>query len=329
MKKLATTAAAILVTTLALIYAFWDVDFQQLLQTLSGANYWSVIPYYFCLFLFLLFTALRWRLILLPLGNFSLWHVTPAMMIGFGGNNVLPAHLGELVRTVVFARTFQIPKSSVLTTQVVERMFDVLAILIIFFVTVFATREFPESIRAGSLVTAAVFLTGCVAIVLFLCFPTAIFGLAERFFAPWPLGIRSRILGLMSSVVLGLAALKSFRPMVFMVGYSLLKWIANAAAIWIALWGYGAEVPVAATILVVAVSAFAVTLPSAPGYFGSIQAAFVFALTPFGIEKELVLAASILVLVAQWIPVTIIGAFFFIVTKADLHDMRSELTELR
>ena len=47
-------------------------------------------------------------------------------------------------------------------------------------------------------------------------------------------------------------------------------------------------------------------------YVGAIQAAFVFALVPFGIAKDDAVAASVYYLVAQWIPVTLTGMVFFI-----------------
>ena len=325
MKKWFYTAAAAVVTALALLYAFWDVDFAELLDLLAGANYWTLFPLLGFQTLFFLFTATRWRLLLRPLGFFSVAEVLPAMMIGFAANNVLPAHLGEFVRTMAFARKFQKPKSSVLTTQVLERMLDIFAILAIYFVAVFTIREFPASIRTGSYVTALVFLAACLGILLLLAFPARISALAERLTARLPQVVRRRIVGLIHGVSQGLDSFRSFRLMGWMLGHSALKWMSNAGAVWISLWAYGADVPFSASMMVVAVTAFAVTLPAAPGYFGSIQAAFVFTLTPFGIEREIALAASIFLLLATWLPVTLIGGYYFFTLKTDLQNGGGEL----
>jgi hypothetical protein len=61
-------------------------------------------------------------------------------------------------------------------------------------------------------------------------------------------------------------------------------------------------------MILIGITAFAVALPSAPGFVGPMQAAFVFALTPFGISQEVALAASVLFLLGHWIPVTATGA---------------------
>ena len=45
-------------------------------------------------------------------------------MIGFMGNNVLPAHLGELIRVFVLGRTFALSKAAVLSSVVLERILD-------------------------------------------------------------------------------------------------------------------------------------------------------------------------------------------------------------
>ena len=51
--------------------------------------------------------------------------------IGFGGNCVLPARLGELVRAVYFGKKEEMSSSSALGTVVVERILDGFMILII------------------------------------------------------------------------------------------------------------------------------------------------------------------------------------------------------
>ena len=66
-----------------------------------------------------------------------------------------------------------------------------------------------------------------------------------------------------------------------------------------------------------AILSLAVTLPSAPGCFGSLQPTFIFALTPFDIPNETTLAAIIYFSVAQWLAVSLIGSYIFVSAKAD------------
>jgi len=97
-KKILSLFVILAITTLALTYALWDVDFRELGKMLSGGDYRVVLPMLVLLVLFYWMKALRWVYILRPLRHFTRKEVTPAMVIGFAGNNVLPAHLGELAR---------------------------------------------------------------------------------------------------------------------------------------------------------------------------------------------------------------------------------------
>ena len=329
MRKIVSLVAAVLVTTAALGFSLRGIDFDQLVRLLSKGNYLFLLPFEFFLFLFFLFTAFRWALILRPLGTFTVWKVTPAMMIGFGGNNLLPAHLGELVRLVVFARRFEKTKSGVLGTLMVERALDLLAILFFYFAAALFIRPFPESIRVGSLAVAIFAVMIFAAFFLFLRYPAVAKKLWRRlmFFLPGRLQDRGALM--IDNMIAGFSSLSSIRLLGWVVLHSLLKWASAGAMVWLSLGVYGGEISFGVGMIVIAVTSLVGTLPSAPGYVGVIQAGFVLALLPFGISQEIALAASIFYLMAQWIPVTVVGLFFLITFSLSLRQIRQEVAEFR
>jgi len=77
----------------------------------------------------------------------------------------------------------------------------------------------------------------------------------------------------------------------------------------------GVTIGPAVTVIVLTATVVAVTLPNAPGYIGALQAAFVFALLPFGISTESAFAGSVFFLVGNWTPVTIVGGLFMLATR--------------
>ncbi len=329
MKRIATIALAATVTILALVYALWGVDFARLGSVLAGARYWVLAPFGVFLALFYGFTGLRWNLILRPLGRYSLLQSGAAMMIGFAGNNVLPAHLGELVRAVVFGRKFGVPPSSVLVTLVVERILDVFSILFFYFLAVLSIDPFPESIKLGAEAIAAVMAGLCVAIIFFLRDPEFFLRLWDRFAGWLPAVLREKGRGLLENAAAGLSALRSPAMLAGMLGYSLLKWLSCGAMVWLALLSFDQQISFGVSMIVIAVTAVAVTVPSAPGFFGAMQAAFVFALLPFGISREVALAASVFYLVSQWLPVTVFGGVCFAATGARFRDVRADAERVR
>jgi uncharacterized protein (TIRG00374 family) len=324
-KPLVTALVTLAVTAALVIYAFWDVDFAALGTILARGNYRALVPFQLLLAGHFAFTALRWQLILRPLGRFRVWQVIPAMMIGFGGNNLLPAHLGELARAIVFALRHECSRSAVLATLVLERLLDVFAILVLYTVAAFLIRSVPDSIRAGFWASAVVLGAAALGMLLLLRFPSAFVGAWERLSRPLPRSLGALGTRLLHGTEAGLAVLRSPRAVPPLIAYSLLKWLLSAGMVWLSLWGYGEWSDPALSLIVVAVMAVAVTLPSVPGFFGMIQAAFVFALTPFGITREVALASSVFYLLGQWVPVTAIGVAFFFSSGLGLSRVREEV----
>jgi len=307
----------------ALVYAFWDVDFARLGAVLARGDYRLLLPFLACLFLFYVFTGLRWSAILRPIGRYSLAQVSPAMMIGFAGNNLLPARLGEIIRAIVFARQYGRSRAGVLTTLGLERLLDVFSILFFYFLAVLLIDPFPASIRLGSQVAAWGVAGVCAGLFGFVAFPRAVMGLWARVGAWLPEPLAARGARLLENVAQGLAALKSLPLLLAMLAWSVVKWLAAGGMVWLSLMAYGEPIGLGVSMIVVAVAALAVTLPTTPGFVGAMQAAFVFALVPFGVARETALAASILFVVAQWVPVTAVGVAWSLRLGARWSELRA------
>lgn len=325
MKKIVMLVVVSLTTVLALVYALWDIDFHELGRLLAGGDYRVVFPILLLIFLFYWIKAVRYCLILRPIGQYTRSEVTPSMIIGFAGNNVLPAHLGELIRLVIFSRRFSQPVSSVATTLLVERILDMAAILAWYAIGMAAIGKPPESLQIGAgiitLVTVGFFLT--IAIILYK--PNLVHALGDRLGAWLPDSAATRLSDILHNVILAFSSLRSPPLAAAMVIWSLVKWGLIAVIIWLSLVAYGAHVAPAVTLVLMAVLAFAAAVPNAPGYIGAMQAAYVFTLRPFGIGEEIAFAASVLFLVCQWVPVTLAGAYYFITAGLHVEEVRREV----
>ena len=93
--RLLKLSAGLLVTILCLAAALWGLDLEKVSESFAGLNYGTLPVILALLFLFFWLKAVRWRLLLSPLREFRTQEVVPPLMIGFMGNNVLPAHLAN------------------------------------------------------------------------------------------------------------------------------------------------------------------------------------------------------------------------------------------
>ena len=254
--------------------------------------------------------AYRWRLLLSPLGDYGTWRDCFGPMIsGFAVNNVLPARAGEVVRVMVFARRSGLPVASVLTTVVLERILDMLSILVFLSVGLLNLPEMPDALRDSALFIGAVATVGVAGAVVFLVW-TSLFvrfvnwGLA---LCRVPESLRAKVSRILETAVTGLASLKSPTKLAVIVVVSLLQWGLNGALMYLSLRSFGVVVPIPAALVLLGVVALAVAVPASPGFFGVIQFCFTSTLKIFPVSPPAVLAASIYYHMIQYIPVTLYG----------------------
>jgi len=168
-------AAGLLVTALVLWYYLRRQNWSGLVAALRAARYGYLVPSLaFGMVGVYLIKAWRWGLILTPIGRPSFRHLYTASMIGFMGNCVLPGRLGEPIRAVVLRLRADVPASVALGTIAVERMFDMITVVLFMFVA-FAWLSWrgvasgdADSLRIMGIVRYAGVLSGLAALTLLL-----------------------------------------------------------------------------------------------------------------------------------------------------------------
>ena len=301
--------------TVALLYYAAPKDPQEwadMRAAFARADYGWLIVFWGLLAGFYLLKAWRWTLLLRPLGRYGVPFVSGSMMAGFAFNNVLPAHAGEGVRTLLFARQSGLPRTSVLATIALERLFDLVAICVFLTAGLLTVDGLPAEVR-----TASVWLTGVTAVGLvgaaayvFLT-ETVIRAVAATLrVLPVPESIAEKIVELARLGASGLGSVR--RPLLLAgtVASSLVQWAMNGLLAWIALRALGLEATLPVACVLLGVVAFSVTVPATPGFFGVIQGAFwlvLGSLPAYADQKGEVFAASLFYHLAQYVPVTLVG----------------------
>ncbi|MCX8071621.1 MAG: flippase-like domain-containing protein [Candidatus Binatia bacterium] len=253
--------------------------------------------------------AQRWRSLLRPLGSVPLSPLVHTTNIGFMANMVLPLRAGEIVRPLLLARATALPLGGVLATIVLERVFDLLAVIFLFGI---ATLLVPVSdevrVLGYVLVTMGTLLAAGVAVarwqegrVLRLwC------GVAKRL----PAFVRHLLDHFVRGFLQALEVLD--RPATFLsiVAWTAYLWAIIAAVNTLGLVAFAFAVPLLRCGLVLtAIVALAVSVPSAPGYIGSFQFGCKLALEMFGLAASEALAFSVVLHVAQFVAILLAGLY--------------------
>ncbi len=127
-----------------------NIEWTSLIVALREANYVYIIPTIIIIFVSHYLRAFRWAEFLIPIKKVSVLNLFSAHMIGFMANNVLPARVGEIIRPLIVARKEKVKITTSFATVVMERVFDMLSIIVIAsFLFLFLPTDAFQSTRVG------------------------------------------------------------------------------------------------------------------------------------------------------------------------------------
>jgi hypothetical protein len=307
----------ILISMLFIWLALRGLQLDQFWTAVQSANYWWLLPGIAVYFVAVWARAWRWHYLLRPIKAIPTNSMFPITAIGYMGNNIYPARAGEVLRAVVLKKRQNVPVSASLATIIVERIFDGVVMLGFVFANLpelarlTGSSGFVGNIEQLALVGAGVFAVALVAFLLAAMFPATSIKLGtwliERLL---PGRLRARALQLMHKFLDGLAALRS--PVgVFMIFLtSVVIWLLETGKYWFVMHAFDFSVSFFALMLMNGIVNLATTIPSAPGYIGTFDAPGIAVLTAYGVEQATAAGYTLVLHVALWLPITLLGAYF-------------------
>lgn len=284
-------------------------NFAEIGRALARSQLIYALPLLVMLALFYWFKAIRIRMLLMPMRNIHIQGILPATMIGFAANNLLPARLGDLVRAYLLGRQHSLSKTSILATMVLERLFDLVAALGLLALVLIGVQVPGTLIRPGYFIGSLELALLCIIIMMIMRT-----GLLVRF-CMWathflPDALQLWLTRHIEQGALGTHALKQPHLLVGIATTSVAQAILRATAMYLALLAVGISAPPSAALVLLALSTAAITLPSAPGFFGTMQLCFVLGLKPYGVNPGDAFAASLFYQALEYLAVTGAGFYF-------------------
>jgi len=301
------------ISIIFLVLALRGQDFGQIRRALGEADYRLLPPALLLYFVGVWGRALRWRILLRPVGHFSASALYPIIVIGYMANNVLPLRLGELVRAYALRERAGAPASATLATIAVERLCDGLTMLgFLLFASLFIPLN--AELRRLAFVAATVFavlLVVLVAVVLSNRLHDRLLGLAVRIL-PLPEALTARLIAVVEGFVKGLRVLRSGRDLAAVTLLSVLVWGFEAGLYLTIAPAFRLPVRPAGALLTTAVANLSTLIPSSPAYIGVFESAVVLVLNGvLGIASELALSYALVVHAALYLPITLWGLYYW------------------
>lgn len=296
-------------------------------SALAGANYLYLLPAIAAYFAAVLFRTWRWKYLLAPMRPIPLARLFPVVVVGYMANNLLPARLGEVVRSYYLGQREGVSATSALATVVVERVYDGLALLFLLAVTALflpvagLVGQLSQSTHLPAWLLSAVgvapFLAVMVALVGASLYPGKALWVGQQLARPLPLRWRARAMHLGVRFIEGLHVLRSPRRLVTVFLWSLPVWLSEAAMYYVLALSFGLEgafatlgMMAAGILMVTAISNLATSLPSSPGAVGPFEFFGAATLVFLGAERGVASAYAVALHIALLAPVTLAGLVY-------------------
>ena len=302
-----------------------NLDWREVAHRVSNANLYLLIIAVILICLAYGARALRWGALLKPLVPARLPDLFAATTIGFSAVFLI-GRAGEFVRPVVLPmRDPRVRPSAALVTILVERIYDMMAVALMFalnliwFRPVVAQEVSFGRVRIVGLGMLLATMFGIIFLIWYRTKSAWLIGIFERRVMRWsfvPQRLVNLVMKLLEQLSQALRVLVNARELAETIGWTVAVWFGIAFANFLVMRAFGLRVGVSETLFVLGWSLVGSLVPTPGGAAGAFHAATAAGFLFLGVEKELAAAVAIVLHLVDFGPAVLFGVFYAI--KGDL-----------
>ncbi len=296
----------------------------DIINSFKIANYWWVILSIIIGILSHLMRAIRWKMLLEPMGyKPSTWTAFLAVMIGYFTNLGIPRS-GEVARCSILFKEDKIPVDKSFGTVILERSIDMIIFFSLFFITLTTqykyldhyvqTEIYPEVNKKFAFISTE-HLFGNTALILFAATVVVFYVSRKRIFAS---KIWKKTTKLLGGIWEGLISITKIKQPILFIIYSLGIWFFYYLMVYFCLFSLpetaSMEMVVGLSVLVIGSIGIMVT----PGGIGLYPVLVAETLYLYGISKEAGTGIAIgwITWTAQTLMIIVVGAISLLIVSA-------------
>lgn len=303
---------------------FKDVNIHKLYQELIKTNPFSLVLSIVLVLLTLYLRAVRWGFLLPNMQNTSKKNLYSTVTIGFMINNILPARIGEFARAFLLWKKNSYPLAVCISSLIIERIIDLFTLLLFFIIPLFMLdRNFSREMFLFAYGALGMMGASVVGLVLYLRFQSFATGIGKIVIAKMPDKWQHRFTAYARDISATLFWLRSFKRIGIVVLLSIPMMLCYPAMIMLltvksSINSFG----ILEGMFAQAFAAFGAAIPLAPGYVGTLHAVMFQGLQILGMENDRARALTILYHVVNYMPITLVGLYFFFKMQLSLKDIQ-------
>ena len=290
----------ILVSLVCVVAIFWLIDPAEVMVALQTANftYLGLTAVYITVYMGM--RALRWRYLLQDkVAVHPLFHV---QNIGAMLTQLLPFRLGDVARAVMVGQMPRLTVAQGMSTMMVERVLDMLFIVLLLPLTLSETQTLPEGMQQAAMVSSLV--AGAVLLGLVV---VARRWTGVRGWLATAVPLTQKYLPQADNLMSGLTALTRWRSAIFLLVLTALTWLPVVLAYSSAMIAVNLPPDLGLAAFVMCAGALSVAAPSSPGQIGVFHAGVMSALVLLGQPEAAALSLAILYHATNFVVMVVLG----------------------
>ena len=281
--------------------------------------------------------ALRWQYLLAPIGAARFSTAFETTVIGFAVSFLLPARPGEVLRPYLLARREQLPATAAFATIILERLLDLVTVLLLFGTFVLTVDpaslsgdpELYGRVKIGGLLAGAGALTVLGVFFALAGHPERLGQIALRVERVLPARFARAVASFVETFAQGLGVLRQPRRLFVSLLLSIPLWLSIAANIWMTSRAFHMTFGFMGSFLVTTLLVVGVAMPT-PGQVGGFHAMYKIAvMTFFGASEPAAVGAAIVLHAISNLPVTLLGLAFMAREGLSFGNMRQMAAETK
>lgn len=313
------------------------IDWREFAASLARVNYLYLIPATACIVASYYCRALQWRYVLGGVKRLPAYPLFRITMLGFLANTLLPARLGEVVRAYILGRERSLSKGTAFGSVIVTRLLDGAVLFLILGGFAILIPAKIAGLRAGGTTGFLIYAALVGFFVLFYFKRNTAASIIKFLFAPLSKRFAVKIVRSLDKFTHGFSCFRSPADLGKAFLYSGAIWLLVAVSYYFVNLGFKftSPLPLYAPLLLVAIVSLAISVPSSPGFIGTMELGVLAALHIIqpALTRNEILSYAIIVHVVQILPGVAIGLFYLWaehLTIADLakaEEIQTEVTQ--
>jgi uncharacterized protein (TIRG00374 family) len=304
-----------------LAFCIKDVTMPEIRSLMQRLDFFLLIPSVAGAALFILFRALRWKLMVQQHKDFKTMHAVSMYCAGQMLNMAMPMLTGQVGRMFLFSKRAGLKKTFVFSTVILEVLFDAIA-LITFLVLISLAFAFPDEYRHLGVIVSMLTVIVLILLYVILHYSDSLQEFSKkRLRNRWP-GFYVTVRKFLMSFTKGIKMLKSTQHMAGTLLLSFLSWGMHTISIFFLLRAFGFHLPLATAATVMVVNTIALMVPITPGNAGTFEIAVSRSLTAFSVPTSDAVLFALALHLIDILPIFSLGIYFARIEKISIRDIK-------